>query len=183
MCRLIGTATVLTPNLAEAAALTGREQITSLKGMEEAARQLHAKGAVSVLVKGGHLEDEPDAGAGFSRVWSWLGSQDVMFMTCQRCCSGQARDCTSKVQPLVPVKDGQLKVPLSWQSNALPGAGDSETCVRACRALGLGLASQIHLKAGLLVKGGHLGDELSTVAFQTAKALKLRVKEQSSCTL
>ena len=58
---------MLTPNLAEAAALTGLEQIMSLKSMEEAARQLHAKGAANVLVKGGHLNDEPDAGASSSR--------------------------------------------------------------------------------------------------------------------
>ena len=61
--RLISKATVLTPNLAEAAALTGMPAISSLGGMKEAARQLHAKGAGSVLVKGGHLEDEPDSGA------------------------------------------------------------------------------------------------------------------------
>ena len=54
---------MLTPNLAEAAALTGMPAISSLEGMKEAARQLHAKGAASVLVKGGHLKDEPDSGA------------------------------------------------------------------------------------------------------------------------
>jgi hydroxymethylpyrimidine kinase/phosphomethylpyrimidine kinase/thiamine-phosphate diphosphorylase len=44
---------LLTPNLPEAEALTGMT-ITSLEGMEAAARQLQAMGARHVLVKGGH---------------------------------------------------------------------------------------------------------------------------------
>ena len=62
-CSLVGKATVLTPNLAEAAALTGSGEITTLEGMKEAARKLHARGAANVLVKGGHLPDEPNAGS------------------------------------------------------------------------------------------------------------------------
>ena len=50
---------MITPNLAEAAALTGLDSISTLAGMEEAARKLHARGAHSVLVKGGHLEHDP----------------------------------------------------------------------------------------------------------------------------
>ena len=59
LCRLVSKATVITPNLQEAAALTGVDSITSLAGMERAARKLHAHGAQTVLVKGGHLPDEP----------------------------------------------------------------------------------------------------------------------------
>ena len=45
---------LLTPNLPEAAALTGRE-VHDLAGMRAAASALHDLGAQSVLVKGGHL--------------------------------------------------------------------------------------------------------------------------------
>ena len=51
---LIPQASLLTPNLAEASALTGIE-VNSLDGMYEAARELHRMGAKAVLVKGGHL--------------------------------------------------------------------------------------------------------------------------------
>lgn len=58
LSRLIPLATVVTPNLQEAALLTGRE-ISDLAGMREAAIALHEVGCRYVLVKGGHL----DAGA------------------------------------------------------------------------------------------------------------------------
>jgi len=48
---------LLTPNLAEAEALTGLE-VRDLDGMRRAARQLHDMGAKAVLVKGGHLEGD-----------------------------------------------------------------------------------------------------------------------------
>ena len=50
-------ATVVTPNLAEAAALLGGGTVEDVEGMKEAARKLHAMGPKSVLVKGGHLAD------------------------------------------------------------------------------------------------------------------------------
>ena len=52
--RLIPCASLLTPNLAEAAALTGFE-VADIDGMLRAARRLHDMGAKAVLVKGGHL--------------------------------------------------------------------------------------------------------------------------------
>jgi hydroxymethylpyrimidine/phosphomethylpyrimidine kinase len=58
--RLAPLATVLTPNLPEAEALTGRP-VTNLDEMQEAARTLHGQGARWVVVKGGHLGDEEDA--------------------------------------------------------------------------------------------------------------------------
>ncbi len=51
---LVPLATLLTPNLAEAAALTGR-QVSTVEAMREAARALADAGAKNVLVKGGHL--------------------------------------------------------------------------------------------------------------------------------
>lgn len=54
---LIPLAKVLTPNLPEASALTGRT-ISTLEEMHEAARELVAMGAHSVVVKGGHGDGE-----------------------------------------------------------------------------------------------------------------------------
>lgn len=48
--------TLITPNLPEAEEILGRE-ITSLKDMEKAAKELKKFGSKYVLVKGGHLED------------------------------------------------------------------------------------------------------------------------------
>ena len=56
--RLMPLAALLTPNLAEAEALTGRE-VATIEAMREAARALCGFGARSVLVKGGHLEGAP----------------------------------------------------------------------------------------------------------------------------
>jgi hydroxymethylpyrimidine/phosphomethylpyrimidine kinase len=54
---LLPLATVVTPNLPEAAVLTGRE-VSSLEGMREAARAIVGLGVRSVLVKGGHLDGD-----------------------------------------------------------------------------------------------------------------------------
>ena len=55
--RLVPLARVITPNLAEAAALTGL-RVHTLDGMHMAARALLAMGASAVLVTGGHLEGD-----------------------------------------------------------------------------------------------------------------------------
>jgi hydroxymethylpyrimidine/phosphomethylpyrimidine kinase len=52
--KLFPLAAVITPNLHEAAALLGREEITSLDDMRQAATALGALGPRSVLLKGGH---------------------------------------------------------------------------------------------------------------------------------
>ena len=57
--RLLPLATVVTPNLDEAAALTGLE-VTNLDQMRVAATKLHAMGAANVVVTGGHLEKAID---------------------------------------------------------------------------------------------------------------------------
>jgi hydroxymethylpyrimidine/phosphomethylpyrimidine kinase len=58
--RLLPLALVVTPNLPEAAALTGLrpESLASEEGRREAARRLHGLGARWVVVKGGHLEGD-----------------------------------------------------------------------------------------------------------------------------
>ena len=52
--RLLPLATVVTPNLHEAQALTGRA-VETLQHMKEAARMIHGLGPRNVVVKGGHL--------------------------------------------------------------------------------------------------------------------------------
>ena len=52
--RLIPLATVITPNLPEASALTGMN-VRSTEEMMKAARRIHQMGAKNVVVKGGHL--------------------------------------------------------------------------------------------------------------------------------
>ncbi|MBF0341320.1 MAG: bifunctional hydroxymethylpyrimidine kinase/phosphomethylpyrimidine kinase [Magnetococcales bacterium] len=54
---LLPRVTLLTPNLPEAAALTGLT-VTALEQMRTSARELRRAGAGAVLVKGGHLEGE-----------------------------------------------------------------------------------------------------------------------------
>lgn len=55
---LLPLATVITPNLPEAAALLGGDAVTRRDDMERVARDLLALGPAAVLLKGGHL-DEP----------------------------------------------------------------------------------------------------------------------------
>jgi len=67
--KLLPQCSLLTPNLDEAAALTGLE-VRDIEGMYRAARRLHEMGAKAVLVKGGHLAgDAVDVlyGTGFAR--------------------------------------------------------------------------------------------------------------------
>jgi hydroxymethylpyrimidine/phosphomethylpyrimidine kinase len=56
---LLRRATVITPNLEEAAALTG-EKVTNVEEMKKAAQRLREMGARAVVVTGGHLEKAPD---------------------------------------------------------------------------------------------------------------------------
>jgi hydroxymethylpyrimidine kinase/phosphomethylpyrimidine kinase len=56
--KLLPLATLVTPNLPEAAALAGME-VGTIKEMREAARRIRTSGAEAVLIKGGHLEGDP----------------------------------------------------------------------------------------------------------------------------
>jgi hydroxymethylpyrimidine/phosphomethylpyrimidine kinase len=58
--QLLPLATLITPNLDEAALLLGRE-LTSRADLHEAARELQAQFGCAVLVKGGHLRSLPEA--------------------------------------------------------------------------------------------------------------------------
>ncbi len=55
--KLLPIALVVTPNLHEAAALTGRPEIME-NDLEEVALQIHAMGPTTVYLKGGHLEGD-----------------------------------------------------------------------------------------------------------------------------
>ena len=59
--RLLPLAALVTPNLEEAAILAGFP-VADLASMEEAGRKLLETGAGAVLIKGGHLHDDPAAG-------------------------------------------------------------------------------------------------------------------------
>lgn len=54
-------ATLITPNLNEAAALLGAEPVRELTAMRDLARDLSQKLSTAVLVKGGHLDSSPQA--------------------------------------------------------------------------------------------------------------------------
>ncbi|AFS78779.1 phosphomethylpyrimidine kinase ThiD [Gottschalkia acidurici 9a] len=54
---LLPIATVVTPNLPEATAITGME-INNIQDMKKAAKIMHSFGCKNVLIKGGHLEDD-----------------------------------------------------------------------------------------------------------------------------
>ncbi len=56
---LLERAMVVTPNLAEAAALLGLPPPDSAAAMREAGEALRARGAEAALIKGGHLDGEP----------------------------------------------------------------------------------------------------------------------------
>lgn len=60
IAEMLPLATVCTPNAHEAARLVGGD-IRTEKDATEAARAIQAMGPHAVLVKGGHLDDEPDA--------------------------------------------------------------------------------------------------------------------------
>ncbi|MHC5268382.1 bifunctional hydroxymethylpyrimidine kinase/phosphomethylpyrimidine kinase [Enterococcus sp. LJL98] len=58
--QLIPLATIITPNLPEAAILVEKE-LTSKEAIEKAANDIQALGAKNVIIKGGHRLDVPDA--------------------------------------------------------------------------------------------------------------------------
>ncbi|HEX8816687.1 MAG TPA: bifunctional hydroxymethylpyrimidine kinase/phosphomethylpyrimidine kinase [Terriglobales bacterium] len=57
--RLLPVASVITPNIDEAAALTGLK-VTDAAHLRDAARKLHEMGATAVVITGGHLEQAVD---------------------------------------------------------------------------------------------------------------------------
>lgn len=76
---LFALADVVTPNLDEAAVLTG-DAVTDEEGMERASRELAKFGAKNIVVKGGHLAKPADllaAGTANEQRFSWFRNQKV----------------------------------------------------------------------------------------------------------
>jgi hydroxymethylpyrimidine/phosphomethylpyrimidine kinase len=73
--KLLPLATVVTPNVDEAALLTGRP-VTNLDDMRKAALRLHAMGANAVVVTGGHLGEAIDLLS--------LGATEQVFRTARQ---------------------------------------------------------------------------------------------------
>jgi hydroxymethylpyrimidine/phosphomethylpyrimidine kinase len=76
--RLLPLATLVTPNLPEAAALLGEPEAVTREEMAEQAMRLLQRGPKAVLVKGGHLEtaDSPDVLADASGL-TWLEGKRI----------------------------------------------------------------------------------------------------------
>jgi hydroxymethylpyrimidine/phosphomethylpyrimidine kinase len=76
--RLLPLATILTPNLPEAAALLGENHAGNRDEMQEQARKLRSLGPRMVLLKGGHLGggDSPDVLAGDGHI-TWFEAPRV----------------------------------------------------------------------------------------------------------
>ena len=129
--RLLPLATVLTPNLPEAAALLGEPEARDRHTMAEQAEALRARGARAVLVKGGHLpEDEsPDVLADPAGL-TWLDGRRVQTS------NTHGTGCT-----------------LSSAIAAELGKGND--VVAAVRTAKLYLASAIHRSGELDVGSGH----------------------------
>lgn len=72
--RLLRQATVITPNLDEAAALTGLK-VASVETMKAAARKLVELGARAVVVTGGHLEKPCDVFYDGTEIQSFVGER------------------------------------------------------------------------------------------------------------
>lgn len=75
---IVPLAALITPNLAEAALLTGRD-VRDRAGMEAAAEELLAMGAGAVLIKGGRLgtDRSPDLLAGRDGLREWLDAPRI----------------------------------------------------------------------------------------------------------
>lgn len=84
---------ILTPNLDEAAQLLGRTHIART-GIANAAAELRERGALAVLVKGGHLDGEPaDALATASSVDAFVGERLGATMRGTGCTLAMALAC------------------------------------------------------------------------------------------
>jgi hydroxymethylpyrimidine/phosphomethylpyrimidine kinase len=121
--RLIPQADVVTPNIDEAAAITGL-QVTDLDEMKAAAAKLHALGAPAVVITGGHLEK----------------ALDLLSFT--RTANG-APDASSEEQtePTPRPPEQEIFKAERQRSNSTHGTGCAFATAMACHlALGRGLA-------------------------------------------
>jgi hydroxymethylpyrimidine/phosphomethylpyrimidine kinase len=75
---LLPHARVVTPNIPEAEALSGR-RIASGDDAREAARRIHGMGAAAVVITGGHAQWDPDEGVGLRAADSRPQIVDLLF--------------------------------------------------------------------------------------------------------
>jgi hydroxymethylpyrimidine/phosphomethylpyrimidine kinase len=75
--RLLPLATVLTPNIPEAEALTGNT-VESHEDMELLCEKLQARGTESVLLKGGHFNGNPDDVFYNGKEFTWLKGERII---------------------------------------------------------------------------------------------------------
>ncbi len=74
--KLIPVSYIITPNLNEAAFLTGINKISSKDKMKEAALKIKNMGAKFIVIKGGHLEEEKASDLFFNgKEYIWLESE------------------------------------------------------------------------------------------------------------
>jgi hydroxymethylpyrimidine/phosphomethylpyrimidine kinase len=124
IAELLPRSLVVTPNVPEAEALSGR-RIRSRADLEDAARRIHAMGAGHVVIKGGHLPPQSDARA---------SARGAGRMTRQ----GRRRAATEWIVDLL--FDGrqfkELKTP-RVQNHGMRGSGCAyASALAACLALG-----------------------------------------------
>ena len=130
--RLIPLATVITPNVDEAAALTGLP-VTNLEQMRASANQLHAMGAAAVVITGGHLEKAID-------LLSFTGSKGIeqevfksdrqksnsthgtgcAFATAMSCHLARGRACPRQFSSPRPTLPRRLPMPTLWDEGSAP---------------------------------------------------------------
>ncbi len=76
--QLLPRARVITPNIPEAEALSGR-RIASLDDTKEAARRIHEMGAAAVIITGGHADEGSGLDEGSGRRAQGSGIVDLLF--------------------------------------------------------------------------------------------------------
>jgi hydroxymethylpyrimidine/phosphomethylpyrimidine kinase len=123
MCALLPLASVITPNLPEAAALLGQDEARDVDVMRAQARALRDRGARRVLLKGGHL-------TGADATDLWLDGDGERLLHAPRVPTrnthGTGCSLSSAIAALVPQRGSWLAAVTdakSWLTGAL-AAGD-----------------------------------------------------------
>ena len=121
--RLLPLASLITPNLPEAAQLLDADAATDVAGMREQARALVAAGAHRVLIKGGHLADAKDS------VDVYLGPEGLHELAAARVATrnthGTGCTLSSAVAALRPARPGWLEAAREakdWLTGAIEAA-------------------------------------------------------------
>ena len=113
---LLPLATVITPNLPEAAALLGQAEAHYEEAMRRQATALRALGAQGVLIKGGHLagEESPD--------WLFDAFRISGPRIATRHTHGTGCTLSAAIAALLPRNDGDLREAVRGAKDYLVGA-------------------------------------------------------------